>query len=438
MVFFPKTRLQGGAGPGQSISMAMGASVSSSPLSFLPVLSLLCFIVLGNVQSILLSKKSFINLSKIVDLRSDTITKPTNVMRKVMFDAEVGDDVFGEDPTVNCLEERVAKLFGKEKALFLPTGTMSNLVAIMSWCGQRGAEMILGDTSHIHMFEQGGMAQIGGVATRTLRNNPDGTMDLDMVECSVRGNNIHFPKTELIAIENTHNYCGGRILPSGYHEALRWISDKKKVPIHLDGARIWNAATATSTSLDKYANSIDSLSACLSKGLGAPAGSLLVGPTDFIGRARRLRKALGGGMRQVGILAAAGLQALDDFESGILTNDHIRAKKIASALSDIPGLRVDLDQVETNIILLHLEFEHTNTIQFVDLLKERNILVLPFGPGTLRLVLHRDVSDEDCQIAITAIRDVAAKCWIEDDKHITVASTESGRHNYTNIIYKPN
>eukprot|EP01039_Chlorochromonas_danica_P006948 gene6948-7688_t len=309
-----------------------------------------------------------------------------------MQEADVGDDVFGEDPTINLLEEKGAQILGKEKSLFFPTGTMSNLVAIMTWCGTRGAEMILGDQSHIHVYEQGGMAQIGGVASRTLTNLPDGSMDVDLIEHAIRSNNIHYPTTELITIENTHNYCGGRILPNEFQESLRWISQKHHIPIHLDGARIWNAATALGVSVHKLTSSADSVSACLSKGLGAPAGTLLAGPADFIIKARRLRKAVGGGMRQVGILAAAGLQAIEDFEKGnILSHDHRRAKIIGQALSSTPGLIVAVDTIQTNIILIHLNFDHdhatttitTITEQFLDLLRQRGVLALPRSPGLI-------------------------------------------------------
>jgi threonine aldolase len=216
-----------------------------------------------------------------------------------MFEAEVGDDVFGDDPTVHLLESKVAEMFGKEKALFFPTGTMSNLAAALSWCGSRGSEMILGDKSHMFLFEQGGIAQFGGINARTLFNNPDGTIDVDLVDRAIRKPNIHFPMTELMSIENTHNYCGGRILPKGYLEMLTSLVRERDIPVHLDGARIWNAATATDTPLHELVKGVDSASVCLSKGLGAPAGSLLIGPATFIAKARRTRKALGGGMRQV-------------------------------------------------------------------------------------------------------------------------------------------
>lgn len=354
---------------------------------------------------------------RMVDLRSDTVTRPTPVMRKAMFEAKVGDDVFGEDPTVNALEDRSAQLLGKEQALFLPTGTMSNLAAIMAWCGQRGSEMILGDSSHIHLFEQGGMAQIAGVAARTLPTAADGTMSLDAIEQAIRSSgNVHFPATELIAIENSHNWCGGRVLPTAFGAGLRGIADRCQVAVHLDGARIWNAAQASGASVASLAAGADSVSACLSKGLGAPAGSLLAGPAAFISRARRARKALGGGMRQAGVLAAAGMAALDDFAAGVLAADHRRAAALAQALAAVPGLLVDPLTVQTNIVIVQLTAS-TSSEAFVELLRAKGVRALPRGPRALRLVLHRDVSDEDCAHAAEVFKEVAmALCSKEKEE----------------------
>ena len=242
---------------------------------------------------------------RVVDLRSDTVTRPSSAMRTAMFEAEVGDDVFGDDPTVLKLESRMSQLFQKESALFFPSGTMSNLAATMSWCTKRGSEMILGDSSHMFLYEQGGVAQLAGVLPRCLQNELDGSIHLHSIEKAVRQNNIHFPVTELIALEDTHNYCGGRVLPKGYLESVGAYARSRDIAVHLDGARIWNAAAASQTPLHEIVKGADSVSVCLSKGLGAPAGSVLLGPSAFIERARRSRKALGGGMRQVGILASA-------------------------------------------------------------------------------------------------------------------------------------
>jgi threonine aldolase len=343
---------------------------------------------------------------KMVDLRSDTVTRPSALMRSAMFNAEVGDDVFGDDPTVNLLENKIATTFGKESALFFPSGTMSNLAAVMSWCGTRGSEMILGDASHVFLYEQGGVSQLAGVLPRTLTNQRDGTMSLESIERAVRQTNIHFPVTELIALENTHNFCGGRVLPKGYMSDVSEIAKSKNIRVHLDGARIWNAATVSGVSLSEIVEGADSVSVCLSKGLGAPSGSLLLGPKDFIERARRCRKVLGGGMRQVGILAAAGLQAVTDFELGILIPDHSKAKLLANAITGMSGFSVDLETVETNIILVIVD-EGAEPATVAGMLKERGVLALAFGERSVRLVLHRDIIDEDIDVVLSAFRDVS-------------------------------
>jgi threonine aldolase len=330
-----------------------------------------------------------------------------------MYEAEVGDDVFQEDPTVNKLEKRVASMFNKEASLFMPTGTMANLVAAMSWCGRRGAEAIVGDCSHMYLYEQSNLANVAGVSPRALPNRADGTVDLEGIEAAIRASNIHFPETSLICLENTQNYCGGRVLPSNYIEAVSVVAGRRDIPLHLDGARIWNAAAAAATTVAELTTAADSITACLSKGLGAPSGSMLIGPRDFIDRARRHRKALGGGMRQVGVLAAAGLQALDDFESGMLVADHRRAMRIAEGLSDIPGVEVDPAMVDTNIVLVKLKPEVDSPAAFAATLREEHgVLVMPFGPRTLRLVTHRDLTEEDVAAAVWAFKDVAARLFL--------------------------
>lgn len=344
----------------------------------------------------------------IVDFRSDTVTQPTITMRKAMQNAELGDDVFCEDPTVQKLEKRVAAIFGKESALFFPSGTMCNLTAVMVWCGRRGSEMILGDLSHIHIYEQGGVSQFGGVATHILPNLADGSLDLVAVEDAIRANNIHYPTTDLIAIENTQNYCGGRIVPLEFISSLRQISIKHKIPIHLDGARIWNAATTLQLPMKDLVKDVDSVTACLSKGLGAPAGSLLIGSQEFIVKARRMRKALGGGMRQVGVLAAAGLCAIDDFEAGILVRDHHLTKQVAMVLHSVPGFQINLSEVETNMIVLKFDPMSGITSQnFIEACKARGVLMLPRGEYGVRLVLHRDLSEEDVEAGVLGMQEVA-------------------------------
>ena len=256
-------------------------------------------------------------------------------MRNSMQNAIVGDDVYGADPTIILLENSVASMFHKESALFFPSGTMSNLTALLTWCDSRGSEVIVGDKSHIFLFEQSGASQFGGISYRTIQNNEDGTMNLHAIKNGIRENDIHEPITRLICIENTHNVCGGKILPLEYISNLRQISNQYSIPIHMDGARIWNAITEYGIEPQEAVKNIDSISVCLSKGLGAPVGSLLIGTKDFIQNAKRIRKALGGGMRQSGILAAAGLVALNDFRLGILIKDHIKTKKIANELQKL-------------------------------------------------------------------------------------------------------
>lgn len=338
-----------------------------------------------------------------VDLRSDTVTKPSINMRKAMSEAVVGDDVFGEDPTIIELESKVASMFQKESSLFVPTGTMSNLAAIMSWCQSRGSEMILGHNSHIHIYEQGGAAQLAGVSSQILQNNIDGSIDIESIKEAIRIPNIHFPKTELIAVENTHNMCGGRIVPIDYMKELYKVASDRGIPVHVDGARIWNAAAGSGVPLHEWGSCADSLSVCLSKGLGAPVGSLLVGPRSFIDRARRTRKALGGGMRQAGVLAAAGLRALSDYEGGILQIDHDRAKRLGMGIAEIPGFHVNTDYLETNIFLVDLDESapvEWDAQRLNAALKELGVKTLLKGPRTLRLVVHRDLDDADITYAL--------------------------------------
>ena len=348
-----------------------------------------------------------------IDLRSDTVTIPSIQMRQAMRYARVGDDVYSGDPTVNQLETRVAAMFKKESALFFPSGTMSNLVAALTWCSNRGSEMIVGDKSHMFLFEQSGAAQFGGVSPRTVPNLPDGTMDIELIKAAIRDDDIHEPITKLICIENTHNVCGGKILPIQFMSELKNLADQKSIPIHMDGARIWNALTAMGIRPHEIGCYVDSLSVCLSKGLGAPVGSLLVGSKDFITKARRLRKALGGGMRQSGVLAAAGLVALDDFESGILVNDHRRAKLISNFIQgpEITAFRIT-SNVETNILFIEIvewdkTWDHDKiSLMIGDMFLERDICVSHWGPLLLRMVIHRDINDNDIKNVINALREI--------------------------------
>lgn len=343
-----------------------------------------------------------------IDLRSDTVTKPTPEMRKAMSEAVVGDDVFGEDETIQRLENRVAQMFQKDAALFFPSGTMSNLTSILTWCPNRGSEIIVGDNSHIFLFEQSGAAQFGGVSPRTIPNLPDGTFDLETFKAAIRDDDIHEPFTNLICIENTHNACGGKVLPISFMKDLKALA--RNIPIHLDGARIWNAIYASKSTPQEIAIYVDSLSVCLSKGLGAPIGSLLVGPTDFIKKARRIRKALGGGMRQVGIVGAAGLQALDDFETGILLYDHIRTLHLARALKKCKSFKTH--DVQTNIIFADIVIydkswnkDHVSS-HINNLLKQKGVCVSVWAPLLIRIVVHRDINDDDIEKTMKAFKEL--------------------------------
>jgi len=342
-----------------------------------------------------------------IDLHSDTVTRPTLEMREAMCCAIVGDDVSCEDPTIIILEERIAKMFNKESALFFPSGTMSNLTAVLTWCSSRGSEFIVGDNSHMFLFEQAGAAQFGGVSPRTIPNLPDGTMDLDLVKLAIRDDDIHEPQTKLICIENTHNACGGKVLPISFMKNLKYLSEQYNIPIHLDGARIWNAITATDTKPYRISKYVTSISVCLSKGLGAPIGSLLVGDSNFIQKARRIRKALGGGMRQVGILGAAGLKALDDFESGILINDHIRTLNLSNGLKNIKFLKLQ-DDIQSNIFFadIILNNKKFNSQVISTMLKERGVCISAWAPMLIRIVVHRDIDDEDIENTINAFEEV--------------------------------
>jgi threonine aldolase len=342
----------------------------------------------------------------IIDLRSDTVTKPTPEMRDAMYNAIVGDDVYYEDKTIQLLEERVASIFNKESALFFPSGTMSNLTALLTWCQNRGAEVIVGDKSHIFLYEQASAAQFGGISPRTVPNLVDGTMDINLIRESIRENDIHEPITSLICIENTHNVCGGKIIPLSFLQELKILANENKIPIHLDGARIWNAITASNVNPQDISNNVDSLSVCLSKGLGAPIGSLLVGSKEFINKARRIRKALGGGMRQVGILGAAGLKAIDDFENGILVTDHIHCQKLVNGIKNLSIFKIE-EPIHTNIIFINIISNNKsnnisiNSYTIYQMAKAKNILLSIWNPYLIRVVIHRDISDKDIDNTIT-------------------------------------
>lgn len=290
-----------------------------------------------------------------VDMRSDTLSTPTDEMRQAMANAIVGDDVYGEDPTVNELERRSAELLGKEAALFVTSGTMGNLIATMVHCNRRGTEAIVGDLSHVFLYEQGSAAQLGGVQLSTLPNRPDGTFCLKQLVRKIRGFDLHEPITSLVVVENTHNMCGGRVVPLDWLERLAKVCKEHSLKMHMDGARVFNAAQVLNVPVARIVKDFDSVCFCLSKGLSSPVGSILAGSKDFITQARRMRKALGGGMRQVGVLAAAGIVSLEKIVPR-LGEDHKNILDIAKAINSAgsPNINVDLATTETNILLVRI------------------------------------------------------------------------------------
>ncbi len=334
-----------------------------------------------------------------IDLRSDTVTIPTFEMRQAMADAVVGDDVYGEDPTVNLLEEKAAHLLGKESALFVSSGTMGNLLAILVAC-KRGDEVIMGQAGHTFLHEVGGISALGGIFPNPLPNQADGTLDLEMVENSIRGEDIHEPRTRMVVIENTQNQCGGIPIPAAYMKDLSTITKKHGLSLHVDGARIFNAAAAMHCSAQELVGVADSVTFCLSKGLCAPVGSVLCGPANFIQEARRYRKMLGGGMRQVGILAAAGIVALDTMTQR-LVEDHTRATVLAENISKINGLSLPKGMPRSNMVFLGVDrtiFPDLDAIQ--NNLKNERILFGFSGPNEIRLVTHYWITDDDVKHVI--------------------------------------
>lgn len=335
-----------------------------------------------------------------VDLRSDTVTRPTRDMRRAMADAAVGDDVFGEDPTINRLEEMAAELLQKQAALFVGSGTMGNLVSVLSHCG-RGDEVILGDQSHMFFYEQGGISAVGGIHPRTLPNKPDGTIDAAAIEAAIRPENVHFPHTRLIALENTHNRCGGSPLDLDYLQNIAKLAARHQLKLHIDGARIFNAAVALRTPAHQLAAAADSITFCLSKGLAAPVGSIVCGSKAFIGQARRNRKILGGGMRQAGVLAAAGIVALRQMVDR-LADDHANARKLAEGLAAMKNIAVDLDRVQTNMVFFEIKTENLSTDELIEKLEALGVKVLAGGPKRLRAVTHHHISADDIDHALHA------------------------------------
>lgn len=339
----------------------------------------------------------------IIDLRSDTVTEPTPAMREAMYRAEVGDDVYREDPTVNKLERMAAERVGKEAGLFVASGTMGNLVAILVHC-QRGDEVIVGDQSHTFLFEQGGMAALGGISPYPIANQHDGTLEFEDIEGAIRPDNEHFPITRLLCVENTHNMCNGTALPVSYMAEVAELAQARGLRVHLDGARVFNAAVALNVNANEIVQHADSVMFCLSKGLCAPVGSVVCGSSEFIGKARRARKVLGGGMRQAGVIAAAGIVAMEQMTDR-LAEDHVRARRLAEGIGEIPG--IEASPVITNIVY----FEVTDTVaksseEIASELDSHGVRVNSRGGGRFRAVTHYWISDGDIEDAIQVIREV--------------------------------
>ena len=346
---------------------------------------------------------------KTIDLRSDTVTRPSAEMRRAMLEAEVGDDVLGDDPTVIRLQEHAAELLGKEAGLYFPSGTMCNQAAVRALT-RRGDEVFLHAQAHIMFYEQGAASALSNVQLRCF-DSPDGTLDLEkMGEYVHTDADVHFAPTRLVCLENTHNHCGGLVLPLAHVRAVRALCDRHDLRMHLDGARLFNAVAASSIPAAEYAAAFDTVSICLSKGLGAPVGSVLVGDAATIALAQRARKIFGGGMRQAGILAAAGLYALEH-NVARLADDHRRARRLAERLAALPGLEIDLATVQTNMIFAGTRGTGSAGIPAADLvarLDEAGVLCLDEGPWTVRFVTHLDVDDADIERTAAVVERVLA------------------------------
>lgn len=329
-----------------------------------------------------------------IDLRSDTVTLPTSAMRNAMAAAEVGDDVYGEDPTINRLEELSAEKMGMESGLFIPSGTMGNLVAFLTHC-QRGDEAIMGDQAHTFYYEVGGVSALGGIMVHTVPNQSDGTINISDIQNAIRVEDVHFPTTKLIALENTHNRCGGVVLKPDYIKQVVKIAHENNLLVHMDGARIFNAAIKLGLPAKILLEGVDSVTFCLSKGLGAPVGSVLCGSRDFVAKARRIRKQLGGGMRQAGILAAAGIVALESMIDR-LAEDHQRAIYLAEKLKSVPNIAIRENSPQTNMVFVDLiETYPKSNLHVIEALKQQNVLVGTSKNRGFRLVTHFGISDKD-------------------------------------------
>ena len=343
---------------------------------------------------------------KVIDLRSDTVTQPTEEMRKAMAKAEVGDDVMGEDPSINRLEEMAAEMLGKEAALFTASGTMSNLIAALAHCS-RGDEVIMGSEAHMFWNEVGGAATLAGVQVRLVQNDDQGRMDPQEVADAIRPKgNVHFPPTSLVCLENTHNRCNGGVLTPDDTKSIADIAHANGVAVHLDGARIFNAAVSLEMPARELVKDVDDVCFCLSKALSAPVGSLLCGSQEFIEKAHKWRKMVGGGMRQAGVLASAGIVALETMIDR-LAEDHAHARRLAAGLAQIPGISVDPEQFQSNIVFVEIEPSLGPVQEFIGRLSQEGVKVSYPGANRFRMVAHRHISAEDVDTAIDRVAGIS-------------------------------
>ena len=336
-----------------------------------------------------------------IDLRSDTVTKPTEEMRRAAYEAEVGDDVYGEDPTVLKLEKEAARILGKEEALFVTSGTQGNQIAVLTHT-RPGNEILLETNSHIFYYESGAVAALAGVQTRTIEGI-NGEMDPKKIETAIRTEDQHFPETGLICLENSHNRAGGAIVSPENMKAIHAIARKHSIPVHVDGARLFNAVASSGRDVREFTDHCDTVQICLSKGLGAPIGSIIAGDHDFIRQARKWRKRLGGGLRQTGIIAAPGLVALTKMRER-LVEDHDKAKLLQETLQSCNGIEV-INEVDTNIVVVDVSGTGMTSEQFVEGLKKKGILAVTFGPTLVRFTTHFDVSMDDMEKVSLILRE---------------------------------
>ena len=343
-----------------------------------------------------------------IDLRSDTVTLPSHEMKSFLVNAPLGDDVYGEDPSINELEIKIAKLFGKEKALFVPSGTMANLISVLTHC-QRSDEVLLGHKSHIFKYEAGGISAFGGIHSHQLKNNDDGTINLEDIQNNIRDNNdAHYPRTALVCLENTHNLCYGAPINNDYVKNVKSILNNTRIKLHIDGARIFNASIALNENVKNLAKYADSITCCLSKGLSSPVGSLIISDNAFIYKARKLRKALGGGMRQAGILAACGLFSINNMINR-LKEDHENAKELAIQLNNLEEIKINLNNVHTNLIFFDLKSKDITCENFIKELLNYDIKIDYKGNHRFRMVTHYGFEKKHINIVIQTLKKIFNK-----------------------------